>query len=301
LINSRFRFFICFFIAVSLLFSLTGCKKRRSSKKVETIKLPENIRAITVEQLMPKATKVTGKFKNEIPDSVKDEYMYGTLAGQYGKVDTARKHLLEKAIEEWKTTLELAPSYAETYYNLAIFMFDLRREEDALRLLETCIKYEPFHLKARYALGKMAQRKGKNKEAIRHFRAFQNKDKGDPRVLAALGELYLLEGQHDASLREFEAAARIDEKNPRLHYQLGVAYHRRNLLDHAILQYKRVVELSPDNVDAYVNLGDIYFHQNEFASALASYNAALAISPTNTYAARKAKMAEDKLLENSPK
>ena len=110
-----------------------------------------------------------------------------------------------------------------------------------------------------------------------------------------------LEGQHDASLREFEAAARIDEKNPRLHYQLGVAYHRRNLLDHAILQYKRVVELSPDNVDAYVNLGDIYFHQNEFASALASYNAALAISPTNTYASRKAKMAEDKLLENSPK
>jgi cytochrome c-type biogenesis protein CcmH/NrfG len=53
----------------------------------------------------------------------------------------------------------------------------------------------------------------------------------------------------------------------------------------------------PNHVDAYINLGDIYAGRNESASALASYNTALAIDPTNSYASRKAKLAEEKLLE----
>ncbi|MEW6712951.1 MAG: tetratricopeptide repeat protein, partial [Candidatus Riflebacteria bacterium] len=143
--NSRIRFIFCFLIALTLIFSQTGCNKKRSASRVPSVDLPENIRGITIEQLMPKSDKVTGKFKNEVSEAVKDEYMYGTLAGQYGKIDTARKHLMnalkkepkfvdahhnlglayykqgqvEKAISSWKTALELAPSYAETYYNLA--------------------------------------------------------------------------------------------------------------------------------------------------------------------------------------
>ncbi|EKD81028.1 MAG: hypothetical protein ACD_39C02021G0001 [uncultured bacterium] len=53
----------------------------------------------------------------------------------------------------------------------------------------------------------------------------------------------------------------------------------------------------PNHVDAYINLGDIYSSRKEFASALASYNTALAIDPTNSYASRKAKQAEAKLLD----
>ena len=68
-------------------------------------------------------------------------------------------------------------------------------------------------------------------------------------------------------------------------------------MDNAIANYKRASELMPNFVDPYVNLGDIYANRREYASALASYNAALALYPTNSYASRKAKMVDTKLLE----
>ena len=89
----------------------------------------------------------------------------------------------------------------------------------------------------------------------------------------------------------------IEKDNGKVFFQLGGAYHKRGLLDNAIANYKRAAELMPNYADPYINLGDIYASRKEYASSLASYNAALAIDPSNSYALRKAKAVEAKLLE----
>ena len=68
-----------------------------------------------------------------------------------------------------KTTLKLDPSYGETYYNLAIFLMDQKRMEDGIKLLTRCVEVEPYHLKARFALGNTLYWQGKFDLARTHL------------------------------------------------------------------------------------------------------------------------------------
>jgi len=326
LILCKKRVAMVFFLALLTVSFVAGCESRsqRKTKNTFKLKVSDEVKDIPLSEILPKNTKGIGKHEKEISDSVRYDYMYGTLAGQYGNLAISekslkkalarepdfvdarhnlglvyyKKGLADKAVKEWVTTLRLDPKYSETYYDLGIFMLDSNRKKDAVTLMNRCIQLEPYHLKARFALGKMAQIDGKIQEAIRHFRAYQMKDKGDLRVHIALGELFLLANQADTSLKEFEAAARIDDKNPQVHYQLGAAYHRRQSIGQALFHYKRATELAPDHMDSFINIGDIYFSRQEYASALAAYNSALGVDSTNTYAKRKAAQAEQKLLEH---
>ena len=227
--RSIFRLGLSVALAVGLTFSLGGCKKgNRQEKQRFKLHMTDEVKNIPLSQLLPKNTVKTGKRIAEVDDKIKSDYMYGTLAGQYGKYPTAVKYLtaalarepklvdahhnlglayykmgrVDDAVREWSHTLRLDPSYDETYYNIAIFLLDNGRRADAEKALTRCIQANQFHLKARFALGKLAQQEGKNQEAIRHFRAYQMRDRGDLKVHLALGELYLLENQVDASLRD---------------------------------------------------------------------------------------------------
>ena len=242
--SRQINIFLCLLLSVAMTAFITGCgnKKKSTRSSTSSTKLSESTKNIPLANLIPSTKVVTGKYKKELSEKVIDTYMYGTLAGQYGKLDVAEENLIKTlkqeplfieahhnlglcyykegrindAVKEWKRTLELAPNYAETYYNLAIFLLDVNREDDAIEMMKLCVRYEPFHLKARYALGTICKRKGMNKDAIIHFKAYESKDHGDVRVLIALGELYLLEGQQDASLKAFESASRIDQKNGKI-------------------------------------------------------------------------------------
>ena len=217
---------ILFLLIISTAISFaTGCGKksnRSSSNNNSTVRLSDSTKTIPLEQLLPKTDKVTGKYKSELPEKVTNDYMYGTIAGQYGKLDVCEKNILKSLKMEplfidahhnlglcYYKQGRINEAIKETYYNLAIFMFDMNRENDGIELLNRCVKLQPFHMKARYALGNICKQKGLNKQAILHFKAYESKDKGDPRVLTALGELYLLEGQDDESLKCFEHVARI--------------------------------------------------------------------------------------------
>jgi len=184
-------------IAICLLSFQTGCRKKRAERPKKTAaRLSESTKNIKIEDLLPKNNVVTGKLKREIPEKIINEYMYGTLAGQYGKVDTAEEYLLktikmeplfvdahhnlglayykqgriDEAVKCWRKTLELAPNYAEAYYNLSIFMMALGRTDDAIKLLDVCTQYEPFHLKAR----RPWQDSSKERPKQRSHKAFQS-------------------------------------------------------------------------------------------------------------------------------
>lgn len=315
-------------VALTVLIFTSGCNKnnrrRGPQDKADNVKVSEQIKAIPLAYIIPPHKNVTGKKMSELPKKLQDDYLYGTLAGEYGNYRLCEETLqkvyrqepkstdtihnlglvyfkqgkIDDAIKAWRRTLELDPGYFEAYYNLAIFMLDLGRIDDGIALLNECIKHEPFHEKARLALGFIHKLRNQNKEAIIHFKAFEHKDRGNINVLMALGELYLLEGLYDLSLQKFEAASRIDKKNGKIFYQLGAAYHRRNYPDLALENYKKASELMPNSPEPYLNIGDIYESQGEFASAMAAYDTALAIDPTNTYARRKSEKVKQSLLTN---
>ena len=328
--KSRFQIWLSGMLVLGLLAGavslLSGCRKKSGSASPVTgsrLNASDRTKNLPLSQLIPPPGNRTGKREMEVELQVKDDYMYGTLAGQYGRLQVAVKYLTkalkaqpdfidahhnlglayyklgrqDDAVAEWRQALRLDPTFAETYYNLGIFLMDNGRKDDGIKLFQECIKHDSYHLKSRYALGKIAQDAGNYQEAIRHYKSYQQRDKGDLKVHMALGETYLLAGMIESSQREFESAAKIDEKNPMIHYQLGVAYHRSNRIAEAIHEYQRATELAPDLIDGFVNLGDLHIHRREYAKALRAFNSALGIDSRNAYARKRAGEMEKKLLE----
>ena len=122
--NRKTRLFVCLLLVIAVMGLQTGCqKKERQSKK--SVKLSESVRTIPVSELLPKSKNVTGKFKNGVSEKVLDEYMYGTLAGQYGKIDTAEKHLLK--------TIKMEPLFVDAHHNLGLAYYKKGRIDEAIR------------------------------------------------------------------------------------------------------------------------------------------------------------------------
>ena len=92
--KTKIRIAVCLAAILSILTFQTGYSKSNSSSTKQTnIKLSNATKKISLEQLLPKTDAVTGKYKNQISEDILNDYTYGTLAGQYGKIDTATKYL----------------------------------------------------------------------------------------------------------------------------------------------------------------------------------------------------------------
>ena len=95
--SKQVKFIFCFLLIILAVSFTTGCKSKKSNSQrtsKSTVKLSNSTKNITLAELLPKSDVVTGKYKKELPEKVVDEYMYGTLAGQYGKLDVCEEHLI---------------------------------------------------------------------------------------------------------------------------------------------------------------------------------------------------------------
>ena len=108
-------FFIILF-GISIMFFQTGCKKKRKQRsRAPKAKLSESIKNITLEELLPKSNIVTGRYKHNVSDKIANDYMYGTLAGQYGKIDTAEEYLIK--------VLKAEPLFIDAHHNLGLVYY----------------------------------------------------------------------------------------------------------------------------------------------------------------------------------
>ena len=126
--SKQVKFIFCFLLIILAVSFTTGCKSKKSNNQKTTkssVKLSNSTKNITLAELLPKTDVVTGKYKKELPEKVTDEYMYGTLAGQYGKLDVCEEHLIK--------TLKMEKLFIEAHHNLGLCYYKQGRVNEAVK------------------------------------------------------------------------------------------------------------------------------------------------------------------------
>lgn len=156
------------------------------------------------------------------PDSFSAHNNLGKLYQKMGKTKEA-KALFQKAIE-------INPRTANAYNNLAAVSHEPGvNDEYIIKLLRSAVKYDPFHAKARYNLGK----------------------------------LFSDIGQREKAIPEFEKAIKLDPNYIEAYDKLGIVYGQTGRWDEAIAVFKRAVDIQPDYAVAQTNLSIAYFHNGQ--------------------------------------
>jgi len=147
-----------------------------------------------------------------VPESVDvHDYLGIALAG---------KGQLDKAIAQFRQSLQLDPDSARTYWHL----------------------------------GAALAARGATQDAIEHLRRSVELDPAVAQVRADLASLFIDARQLDAAVEQSRAALRLTPDSVEAHNSLGIALAMQGHLDEAIEHFQRALALNPDLADTRRNL-----------------------------------------------
>lgn len=114
---------------------------------------------------------------------------------------------LDKAYEYYNLASLVRPNDAEINYNMALIKLNQSRVNDAIKLLENCIKIDETTGKYHRTLGTVYLDEEKNEEAIKEIREAYAVDKSDIRTLNNAGIYYIsIEGDVERGMSNLEGA-----------------------------------------------------------------------------------------------
>lgn len=111
-------------------------------------------------------SKSAGVEIEESGDPAKDSFKRG--------VQYSLKGDHEKAIEEYKKSLELNPHSAEAYSNLGYEYYDMKDFDKSVESQEKALDMNPDLANAYYGLAMALEKKGDNDGALENYREFMN-------------------------------------------------------------------------------------------------------------------------------
>jgi tetratricopeptide (TPR) repeat protein len=146
---------------------------------------------------------------------------------------------LELALEAYRETIRLDPTYADAYYNLAQVAFDIRRFDVAEWGYEKYLRFNPNDAMAAHDLGVTYHKQGKLDAAVRQYRRVLTLDPGMAQAHFNLGNIYYTLKKESLALQEWDKAIQLDPYN-----QAYIAQRER--ISQIAREKDRV--LSPDRV-----------------------------------------------------
>jgi len=119
----------------------------------------------------------------------------------------------QKAIEEFKTAIELMPNYGDAYHNLANAYREIGNNEEAIASYQKALSFNP-----------------------NLWQSHQN-----------LAARYFEQGEFELTLQELEKAIKINPQNPALYTNLGIVYLQLNEKEKAKEAFQQALLIDPQN------------------------------------------------------
>ncbi len=200
---------------------------------------------------------------------------------------------LTEAAQSYRRSLEMAPDYADSLYNLGIILRELGQPEEAERCFRRAAEIDPRDADALAHLATLLHEARRFEEGGRAYRQALEIAPGNAYLWLGLGNLLGQTGQADEAARCFSEALRRD---PALaaapefavaQNDLGCALFGVERIEEAAACFARAVELQPGYAHAHFNLGAAHSLRGDFERALACAEAALRLQPEDpTFAAK---------------
>jgi tetratricopeptide (TPR) repeat protein len=180
----------------------------------------------------------------------------------------------DKALEDFKIAITMAPDSSGTYYVAALAYFAKQDNKNARSMLETALQKRPDFGDAAKLLGQLyfasAQERlgakdttGAKSEFSKATNAFELAYKLEPNVpenITNLIEAYEQTNQSDKAESLTKEAVQKEPKNKLYRYAYGVFLLKNEKYQDAIEQFNKALEVDPGYADAKYNLGVSYLN-----------------------------------------
>jgi|GEM_PF-6514300 len=157
---------------------------------------------------------------------------------------------LNKAIEEFDSSIRMRPDFARAYWARGKAYFEKKDHKRATTDYDTAIKLDP--------------------KVPEYY-----DDRGDARLAL---------GQWEGAISDYKKATVVDPKFALGFYDLARAYSQKNLTQEAIDSFTQYIALEPDDYDGYEGRSSLYAQMGKSDLAIADANQMLRLKPSEAAA-----------------
>lgn len=190
-----------------------------------------------------------------------------------------------QAIEQFRSSLQLLPNDAATYYALGLACLRSGDPGQALNAFDRVLALgrgtDPDVIYQRGLALEALQRYDRAGDAYRQ--ALELKPDLVP-ALESLALLYHRQDKGDETIEVLQRLLKLDPNNFNANYLLGLRYFQKKMYPEMVAAYSRAVAIKPDLAEAHYNLGMAYYYQTRYAQAIAELKQAVALAPQDAEA-----------------
>ena len=215
--------------------------------------------------------------EKQVIELIKKKPKSFVLYNLFGAVLANQKNF-DKAITNYKKSIEINPNYAEGHNNLGGVLYKLGKFNKAIDSYQRAIKIKPDFAEAYNNLGLAFKELGKFSEAID---SYQRAIKINPNYAEAYNNLGLTSeelGKFSEAIDSYQRAIKINPNYAEAYNNLGITFNMIGKFNKAIDSYQRAIKIKPDFAEAYNNLGNVYDVNEKIDEAILNYKKAIKIN-----------------------
>jgi tetratricopeptide (TPR) repeat protein len=161
-----------------------------------------------------------------------------------------------KSVDAYSQAIRLDSSFDVAYYNRALTLSELGRDEEAAADLETLVQ--------------------RNSEFAPRLKELFAAISG---AFISVGNDAFESGDYELALNKYRAAAMYNAENAGGHIGCGLVYAQKGQRDDALAAFTRAIEVDPESSIAYQNRGELFLAEQEFGTAIDDLSRAIEWEP----------------------
>ncbi|MDJ0633428.1 MAG: tetratricopeptide repeat protein [Xenococcaceae cyanobacterium MO_188.B29] len=192
----------------------------------------------------------------------------------------AQKQDWHKAVKSYQRAIQLDPSVAGVYRNLAKVLEKLGKEAEAAKCWYKALSLEPESVDAQkhFELGDTLYKQNQLEEAINCYRWAIELKPDYAQAYFRIGEILQSCGHKSKAIACFQQAVRYDSANVHYYKHLGQILLQEQNWEEAIAYYQKAIHLEPKDWEAYHQLGEVLSKLERWQEATIVYNHAIKLN-----------------------
>lgn len=179
--------------------------------------------------------------------------------------------------DEFQKCINLDPKNTDAMLRLGEIYFDVKKYDDAIKLIDQALKVNPYIARAYFLKGMIFL---ENKDTAKAVSSMQTAVEQDGKYYDAyvqLGLIFTRKG-NPIALDYFNDAINARPGNVEAYYDKGMFYQSTGDYDNAIKAYQELLQIVPNYKFAYYDMGVIYYIQKkDYQQAITNFSKAIQI------------------------
>lgn len=201
----------------------------------------------------------------------------------------------DKAVTLLSSAIEMYPSQAAVYFNLALALQELKEYDSAIENFNNAIDLNPNYKSAYFNCAILHAQRNQFEIAIINYNEVIKLDSKFADAFYNKGlALYEL-GEFEQAITSYDSAIKLNNRYLEAYFNRGVSFDKLNNYHAAIINYDQVIKINSNFVEAYYNKGLSLFELGKFDEAINNYDSAIKLNHRHLRAYFNRGVALDKL------